>query len=476
LREEGFSDITVFERGLDVGGVWRDNTYPGCACDVQSHLYCFSFAPNPGWSRVYSPQPEIQAYLRGCAERFGVIPHIRFGVEMRGAVWDSAGRRWRLETAGGPFYADALVMAIGGLSEPELPKLPGIENFSGPKFHSARWDHTFDLRGKRVAVVGTGASAIQIVPAIAPDVAHLSIFQRTAPWIIPRLDKPIPEATRAKLARSPWARWWARTALFVQRELMWLSLQVALFRRLTTYLVLRNLEKIVPDPQLRSKITPNYAFGCKRVLVSDDYLPALMRDNVELVTDSIAAVRARSIVTGDGREHAVDAIVYGTGFNVAEPAFAVAVRGRDGRTLAEVWGSSPRAHAGITVAGFPNLFLMSGPNSGLGHSSVILMIESQIEHLVSALDFMRRNGVAAIEPRPSAQAAFVADVDRKMQRSVWTTGGCKSWYLDRGGRNFALWPGLTFTFRWRARFRPREYVMEVPAHGELPRSVPVPTS
>ena len=461
LRQTGHRSFVVLERAAQVGGVWRDNTYPGCACDVQSHLYSFSFAPNPGWTRRYSPQGEIQEYLRGCVERFGIGGHLRFGEELQGAAWDDAAQRWRLKTRKGELTADLLVSAAGALSEPSMPPLPGLDRFEGHAFHSARWDHGAELAGKRVAVVGTGASAIQFVPHIQPLVKTLHVFQRTPPWVVPRLDGAIGPGARRLLRRSRLARAALRLQLFASRELFALPFLRPALAHLVRLLALRFLAQSVRDPALRAKLTPRYEFGCKRVLLSDDYFPALAQSNVEVVTEEISEVRARSIVTSDGIERPVDAIVFGTGFEVRDLPIARRVRGRDGRTLEQAWAQSPRAHVGTTVAGFPNLFILQGPNTGLGHTSVILMIESQIEHLLSALLHMRAHGLAAVEPRPEAQAEFVRRVDQKMKGTVWLAGGCRSWYLDRTGRNFTLWPGFTFSFRRRVqKFRPDEYLCE----------------
>jgi len=459
LCQQGAEDFVVFERAGDVGGTWRDNTYPGCACDVQSHLYSFSFAPNPDWTRSYSPQAEIWEYLRRCARDFRVLPHIRFRHEVLDAAWDDAARLWRIETSQGPYTSRVLVMASGALSEPSVPRLPGIESFKGKTFHSARWDHAYDLDGRRVAVVGTGASAIQFVPQIQPRVERLHVFQRTPPWIMPRRDRDLAERERRLFRRFPRAQRAARAAIYLLRELLVFGFRSVRLARQVERIALRHLERSVPDPALRARLTPRYRIGCKRILVSDDYLPALTRPNVELVTDRITEVREHSVVTEDGAEREVEAIIFGTGFAVTEHPIARRVRGRAGRTLAAVWAGSPRAHLGTTVAGFPNLFILMGPNTGTGHTSVLYMMEAQIEHFLSALGHMRRRGAAAIEPRPEAQAAYLAEVERRMAGTVWTAGGCASWYLDRTGRNSALWPDFTWSFRRRvASLKPEEYL------------------
>ncbi|HEU4884474.1 MAG TPA: NAD(P)/FAD-dependent oxidoreductase [Longimicrobium sp.] len=461
LKQRGMDDFVVLERAGDVGGTWRDNTYPGCACDVQSHLYSFSFAPNPDWSRSFSPQPEIQSYLQRCAREYGILPHIRFHHEVTDARWDEDAQRWCIQTSRGPLTAQVLVMAAGALSDPVIPSLPGLDGFEGRAFHSARWDHAYDLRGKRVAVIGTGASAIQFIPEIQPLVAQLHVFQRTPPWILPRHQRELRPGERRLFRGVPAAQRAARGAIYVAREAMVLAFRHPRAMRAAQRVALRHLRKSVPDPALRAKLTPDWTMGCKRVLISNDYLPALAQPNVEVVTDGIAEVRARSIVTADGAERPVDAIIFGTGFQPTDPPLARHTHGRGGRTLAQVWAGSPRAHVGTTVAGFPNLFMLMGPNTGLGHSSVIYMIEAQIEHLLGALDHMRAHGIAAVEPRVEAQEAFIAGLDRRMTGTVWTSGGCRSWYLDATGRNSTLWPDFTWRFRRRvARFEPSEYAME----------------
>jgi cation diffusion facilitator CzcD-associated flavoprotein CzcO len=461
LMREGIDDFVLLERADEVGGTWRDNTYPGCECDVQSHLYSFSFAPNPAWSRSFSPQPEIQAYLRRCAREFGVLPHVRFGHEVLGATWEADARRWRIETSQGSLTARVLVMASGALSDPLIPDLPGLNTFHGPAFHSSRWDHGFDPRGKRVAVIGTGASAIQFVPHLQQQVETLYLFQRTPPWILPRQQHQVGPRTHRLYRRFPALQRAARASIYLAREAA-----VVLFRRpgamrLAEHAARRHLRRSIADPALRRKLTPDWRMGCKRILLSNDYFPAVAQPNVEVVTERIARVRPRSIVTADGVEREVDAIVFGTGFKPTDPPLAPHIRGRGGRSLAEAWAGSPRAHLGTTVAGFPNLFLLMGPNTGLGHTSVIYMIEAQVEHLVAALRHLELRGAAALEPRAQAQEAFVAAIDRRMEGTVWTSRGCRSWYLDRTGRNSALWPDFTWRFRRRvARLDPAEYVLD----------------
>lgn len=459
LKMKGIDDLVVFERASDVGGVWRENVYPGCACDVQSHLYSLSFAQNPKWTRSYSPQPEILAYLRDCADRFDVRRHVRFNHDVEDATWDDARQRWVIRTSQGSYTAEVFITAVGGLSAPAIPNLPGLQTFRGKVMHSAQWDSAYDLTGKRVAVVGTGASAIQLVPAIQPKVAKLHLLQRTPAWIMPRNDRGISGAVQRLYGSMPGAQRMVRGGIYALRELLAIAFVHPRILKTAQKIALKHLEKQVPDPELRRKLTPGYTMGCKRILVSDDYLPAVAQPNVELIAHGAREVREHAIVAADGTEREVDAIIFGTGFHVTDMPIGEKVRGRDGQTLAQVWRGSPKAHLGTTVAGFPNLFMLQGPNTGLGHTSVITMIESQMEHVLKALAYMEKKNLAALEPTEEAQQAFVAEVDQKMTGTVWMQGGCASWYVDATGRNSTLWPGFTFTFKRRVeRFNPREYV------------------
>src|SRR5215208_6734219 len=458
LREAGMDDFVVLERGDAVGGTWWFNTYPGCGCDVPSHLYSYSFAPNPDWTRTYSRQGELEAYLQRVARDFDLGRSVRLGTTVTGAEWDEAEQRWRVETDRGDLRARVLVSAAGALSDPKTPEIEGLERFQGHTFHSAQWDHDYAVEGKRVAVIGTGASAIQFVPAIAPAVAQMHVFQRTAPWIMPHTDRPIPPHERALYRRFPLLQRLLRGGIYSARELLVLGfVKEPRLMKLVERLARKHMDRQISDPELRRKVEPGYTIGCKRILPSNQWYPALGRDNVELVTDGVAEVRERSIVTGAGEEIEVDAIIFGTGFNVTDMPVAKYVRGRGGRTLDEHWEGSPRAHFGTTVPGFPNLFMLLGPNTGLGHSSMVYMIESQVAYVMDALKAMRRRGAATAEVKAEAVRDFVEDLDEKMQDTVWNTG-CSSWYLDDTGRNATLWPDWTFAFRRRtARFDESEY-------------------
>ncbi|MCW2714455.1 MAG: FAD-dependent pyridine nucleotide-disulfide oxidoreductase [Frankiales bacterium] len=477
LRREGIEDFVVLERSDSVGGTWRDNTYPGCACDVPSHLYSFSFAPNPEWSHVFSRQPEIRAYLERVTDDFGVRPHLHVDTELVSGAWDDTALLWRLETNRGALTADVVVSGCGGLVEPHLPEVPGVESFQGPAFHSARWDHDVDLRGKRVAVIGTGASAIQFVPEIQKTVGSLIVFQRTPPWIVPRHDREITDRERSLFRRVPAAQAAARNGIYWLRELNLLSFtRGGPLRKAATKEAVKNLEGAISDPVLRAKLTPDYEIGCKRVLLSNDYYPALAQPNVEVVTTGVTEVRARSVVDGDGVEHEVDVIVYGTGFRVMDIPVAHHLTGREGRTLAQEWADSgTEAHRGTAVAGFPNLFLLLGPNTALGHSSVVFMIEAQIHYVMEALKTAQASGARAVEVRRKAQDLYNRALQRQLDSTVWNRGGCRAWYRDGDGKNFTLWPTHTFTFRKQtARFDAEAYELRVPAGGPAQAAEQVP--
>jgi cation diffusion facilitator CzcD-associated flavoprotein CzcO len=382
-------------------------------------------------------------------DRFGLAPYLRLGHEVTAATWD--GTRWVIDTAGGQWSADVLVVAAGPFNDPALPDLAGLATFGGTVFHSARWDHSYDLTGRRVAVVGTGASAIQFVPEIVDRVDRLHLFQRTPPWILPHLDEPISARHRRMFRAAPATQRLARTAVYLTMETFGTGFLRPPVMRLAQSVARRHLHRSVPDPELRAKLTPAYTMGCKRILQSNAYYPALQRDHVEVVTDPIAEVRPDGIATADGTLREVDAIVFGTGFHVADMRIGQVIRGRDGLNLERVWQGSPQAYLGMTVAGFPNMFLVLGPNTGLGHTSVLLMMECQLRYVVDALKHMRRHGIATVEPRAAAQRAFVSTVDKRMRNTVWLRGGCRSWYLDRTGRNSTIWPGYTWAYRLRTR-------------------------
>ncbi|MGW1199230.1 flavin-containing monooxygenase [Streptomyces sp. NPDC002536] len=449
LRREGVTDFVVLERAGAVGGTWRDNTYPGCACDVPSHLYSFSFAPNPEWPRNFSGQEHIRAYLERVTDVFGLRSHIRFDSEVRAMRWDAERLLWEIDAGGGALTADVVVSATGPLADPKVPDVPGLDGFPGKVFHSSRWDHSYDLRGKRVAVIGTGASAIQLVPGIQPDVRRLTLFQRTPPWVLPRADRRITAAERWLHTRVPATRALRRGMLWGIREA-----QVNLFTKYPDQLgwieglAKSHMARAIEDPALRTLLTPDYRIGCKRILLSNDYYPALAQPNVDLVPSGLAAVRGSTLVAADGTEAEADAVVFGTGFRVTDLPIAERVTGVAGTTLAEEWKDGMAALRGTSAAGFPNFLTIIGPNTGLGNSSMILIIEAQLNYLA---DFLRQldvlGGRAALDARPSAVRAWNRRLQQRLQRTVWNSGGCDSWYLDAEGRNTVVWPGSTGEFR-----------------------------
>jgi cation diffusion facilitator CzcD-associated flavoprotein CzcO len=458
LLKAGRTDFVVLERADEVGGTWRENTYPGCQCDVPSHLYSFSFAPNPDWSSTYSHQAEIWEYLRRVVDEHGIRPYIRFGCAASGMHWDDDARRWRIETSQGLLSARVMVAGTGPLVEPRLPDIPGVESFEGTTFHSAQWNHDHALNGERVAVVGTGASAVQFIPDIQPAVGSLAVFQRTPPWVLPHTDRHITGFEHRLFRLMPGLQRAVRRAVYWSREAVVLG---TVFNPKLLGLLegaaRRHLKHQVPDAELRRRLRPRYRIGCKRILMSNDYYPALQQDNVEVVTDAISEIRPHSIVTADGVEREVDTIIFGTGFHVTDPTGPNYIRGREGKSLAEVWQGSPQAHLGITVSGFPNLFLMLGPNTGLGHTSVVLMAEAQSRYVIAALKKMDEQEAATVDVRAEAQAEFVEDIKQRSVGTVWFTG-CKSWYIDSTGRNSTAWPGFTFTyFRRTASFDSASY-------------------
>jgi cation diffusion facilitator CzcD-associated flavoprotein CzcO len=460
LKQEGVHDFVILERADDIGGTWRDNTYPGCACDVPSHLYSFSFEPNPRWSRTFSPQREIWDYLRRCSKKYGIGPHVRYRQTVTEAAWDDEAQLWRIETDQGSLTADFFISGVGALSDPKLPDIPGIESFEGRMFHSAKWDHGYDLNGKRVAVIGTGASSIQFVPKIQPEVGQMHVFQRTAPWIVPQRDRRLSRLEKRLYKLFPPTQLAMRAVIYWLRELFVLGFMHPREGGVNEKLARRHLETQVKDRELREKLTPHYRMGCKRVLISDDYYPALQQPNVELVTDGIAEIKPHSIVTADGAEREIDALILGTGFYVTDMAVADYVRGRDGRTMAEVWQGSPQAYLGTTVSGFPNLFFLVGPNTGLGHNSIVFMIESQLNYLMDCLAHMSSRGAEVFEVREEVQDAFNERIQRRLRGTVWNTGGCASWYLDQNGKNTTIWPGFTWPFREETRhFEPADYTL-----------------
>ncbi|MFX0575683.1 flavin-containing monooxygenase [Nocardia nepalensis] len=449
LSQRGRNDYLVLERGSDVGGTWRDNTYPGAACDVPSHLYSYSFALNPNWSRSFSKQGEIQQYIQGVARKYNVLDKHLFNCDVTAARWNNATNLWHVETSRGSFTADTVVSAVGALCEPALPDIKGINGFEGEIFHSARWNHDADLKGKRVAIIGTGASAIQIVPSIAADVTHLDVYQRTAPWLLPRMDRPYTLPERLAFRHIPGFQRLSRAAIYAARETQVVGLaKVPALMQAFELIARAKLQFEIRDPELRKKVTPDFRIGCKRMLISNNYYPALSRPNVDVVTDGIAEVRANSIVTKDGTEREIDALIVATGFHVTDSPTYDTISGKDGRTMSEVFDEiGQQGYKGSAIANFPNMFFLLGPNVGLGHTSMVYMIESQINYIADALATVDRLGLRTVEVKREVQDSYNKELQGKLVKSVWSTGGCASWYLDKHGNNTTLWPDFTFEFR-----------------------------
>jgi cation diffusion facilitator CzcD-associated flavoprotein CzcO len=458
LKQAGIDDFELLERAEDIGGTWRDNSYPGCAVDVQSHLYSYSFAPNPDWTKVYAAQEEIWAYIKRVAEEHGVPPHVRLGCTVTGGAWDEDAQRWHLHTTTGDVDAQYVVSGMGPLSNPVPPDIPGLESFEGHVFHSARWDHEHDLTGRRVAVIGTGASAAQFIPEIQPRVEHLTVFQRTPPWTFLRMNRRITALEQALYRRFPLLQRLVRARQYVYRESMAVGLQrpdrVAGMEAISRL----RMRVQVRDPELRRKLTPDYRMGCKRILVTDDFHPALTKPNVDVVTDGIREIRPRGIVTRDGREHPADTLILGTGFEimpVADP-----LTGRDGVPLAERWKPRREAYLGTTVSGYPNYFMLVGPNTATGHTSVLLYAEAQIEYILRCITHVELAGAQSLDVRPEVQRAFNDELRERLSRTVWVAGGCASWYLDADHSSSVLWPGYTWQFRKALRgFAHADYAM-----------------
>ncbi len=457
LRRAGIDEVVVLERADELGGTWRDNTYPGCACDVPSALYSFSFAPNPDWGRLYARQPEIRAYALEVARRHRVLDRIQTGADVLEARWDEDAQRWRVRTTAGDWSAQALISATGPWSEPVLPDVPGLDDFAGTVFHSSRWDHDHDLAGERVAVIGNGASAVQFVPQIRKQAEHVTVYQRTAQWVLPKPDRGITGAERTLFRRLPLAQRALREALYYGFELGGVAERHPRLLAGLQAVAHRHLRRNVRDPELLRSLTPDHTLGCKRILLSNDWYPALTQPNVELVPHAVTEVRPGGIVAADGVERPADTLILGTGFTITELPIAARVHGRDGRTLDEVWQGSPTGYLGTVVAGFPNLFMVLGPNVGNGHTSATVLIELQVAFAIDMLRALEREDATSADVRPHVQEAFNEEVQRRLQGTVWNAGGCRSYYLDRNGRNSTIFPGSTLELRRRMRFAAQDY-------------------
>jgi cation diffusion facilitator CzcD-associated flavoprotein CzcO len=460
LKQAGIGSIKILEQRDTIGGTWRDNTYPGAECDVQSHLYSFSFEPNPNWKKMFGEQSEILAYMNFCVDKYDLRHLIEFNTSVKGIYFQEESGIWEVHTESGQiFLAHTVVSGNGGLSRPSLPDIKGLDSFKGKIFHSAKWDHSYDLNGKEVAVIGTGASAIQIVPAIAPIVKKLNLFQRTPPWIISKSDREISDQERLLYSILPITQQLYREYIYwiLEIRILGLVLNPDLMKAFEQA-AREYLKKSIKNPILQEKLTPNYLFGCKRILLSNNYYPALERKNVELITSGIEEVREKSILTKEGKEIFVDTIIAATGFHGAKTGAPFEIIGIKNQSLNETWKlNGAKAYLGITVSGFPNLFLMTGPNSGLAHSSMIYIIESQAQYITQCIKSIKSNNLKYIEVKQEVQDTYNSELQMRLQKSVWADS-CNSWYVDKSGRNTSLWPGFTLEFKTRTfAFNPTEY-------------------
>jgi cation diffusion facilitator CzcD-associated flavoprotein CzcO len=455
LKKAGIDSFTIFEKSHAVGGTWNDNTYPGASCDVPSHLYSFSFEPNPDWSRAFSPQPEIQRYLLGCAEKYGILPHIRFGTEVASATFDESSSKWRIRTtAGEEILADAIVSGMGQLNRPHLPDIPGLADFEGTSFHSARWNHDCDFTGKEVAVIGNGASAIQFIPEIAKTAAKVAIYQRSANWIIPRNDRAFASAERERFRRNPWLVRALRSFIWFMLEIRFFAfIRESWFSKRMTKIATDYLHEVIQDAALRAKLTPDYAIGCKRILISDDYYQALVRPNVEVVTEPIARIERDGVATADGRRRRADVLIHATGFETTTFLAPLVIEGRRGQKLDHLWRDGAEGYLGICVPGFPNFFMLYGPNTNLGHNSIIFMIECQVNYVVRCLQELARRSARFMDVRSDVTERFNVDLQRKLAKTAWVAG-CASWYKTDSGKVVNNWSGFTTDYWLRTR-RPR---------------------
>lgn len=469
LREAGIEDLVIVERAGKVGGTWRDATYPGAACDIPSLLYSFSFAKNPGWSRAYSPSAEICAHIEELAERFDLVKDITFNTEVVKLVFNRAEAHWEVSTRGPSgrikkLYARSVVAASGPLSDASFPEIRGIEEYAGTKILSARWDHDFDFAGKSVAVIGTGASAVQIIPELVRTAGSVKVFQRTPGWVLPRLDAQTPAAVRALFARVPAAQEAARTALFLGHEaaatgLVWDTPVTSLIEKLGRL----HLRLTVKDPWLRRQLTPDFRAGCKRMLMSSDYYPALQAENCKLITWPIATLTPEGLRTSDGLEHHVDAIVFATGYDVHLEGPPYPVLGLDGRSLQEEWSGRPQAYKSSTAHGYPNLFFMTGPNSGPGHNSLLVYVQGQIAYAVAGIRAILEQDLRWIDVKQDVQDAYNETLQKRLKSTTWMSG-CSSWYLTADGFNASMYPGFATQYlRQMQDFRLRDY--EVSSHA-----------
>ncbi len=446
LLENGISNFVVLEKAGEIGGVWRENTYPGCACDIPASLYSYSFAANPHWSKLFAGQAEIKDYLKATAERYRVMPHVRLNHELIKAHWDNDGKQWLLETNAGHYSANFAIAACGPMHEPIIPDIRGISKFNGKIFHSAQWDHNYDLSNKRVAVIGTGASAIQFVPKIQSQVKSLSLFQRTPHWVLPKLDLAMPRWLQTVFKTVPLPQKILRAILYANFEVLNSGFRYPRIMKHFQRLAQHNIHSAIKDPELRKKVTPDYIIGCKRILQSNDWYPAINKPNVEVIHSAVCEIDGNKVIAADGTSCEVDAIILGTGFEITAPPIAKRIYGRSGIAIADIWHGSPIGYKGTMVDDCPNAFLMFGPNLAI-NSSAFVIIEAQLNYIMDALNKVRRNNITTIDIDPSIMAVFNNKVQHALQNTVWNSGGCSSYFIDRNGRNSTAWPWSTFHMR-----------------------------
>lgn len=448
LKKAGIESFTILEKGASVGGTWRDNTYPGAACDVQSHLYSFSFEPKSDWTRKFGLQPEIRSYMESCAVKYRLHEHIRFNTEVKSAAFDKASGTWTIQTrSGDTLCAHALISATGQLNQPAYPNIPGMDKFKGEVFHSARWDHDYDLSGKSVAVVGTGASAIQFVPQIVAKVKQLKLFQRSGAWVIPKPDRPFTGFEQWLFESFPFLDRFYRSYIYWKNEVR--AIGFTKFGWVLEAWAWQSrwfMRRHVKDPAKRKKLLPDYKIGCKRLLISNDWFPAVNQDHVDIITDGIEQMTENGVITADGTEHKVDAIIYGTGFKATDILAPIHITGLNGLELNDAWKDGAEAYKGTCVSGFPNLFILYGPNTNLAHSSIIFMLESQFRYVMQCLRMLLDPGLHYMNVKASRQKELGDTMQERLQSSVWVAG-CDSWYMNEAGRITNNWPGFTFSFR-----------------------------
>lgn len=467
LKEAGFTDLVVLEKANEIGGVWRANTYPGCACDVPSALYSYSFAPNPKWSRVFAQQQEIKEYIQDVAKKFDVEKYVRFGYEMLESAWDPQAKHWVIKTNHGPIYAQFVIMAGGPMHEPVLPKIEGIKTFKGVSFHSAEWNHSFDLTGKKVAVIGAGASAIQFVPEIQPKVEKLVLFQRTPQWVLPKMDQSLPKLTHTLFKLIPMTQRLTRYGVYGIFESLNSSMHHPKLIEQIEKLAKWNIKLGVKDPVLREQLVPNFTIGCKRILQSNQWYPALAQPNVNVLPCGVKEIVGNTLIASDGTKHEVDAIIFGTGFEVSNPPIAKKIRNKNGKTMDEVWQGSAKGYLGTVVESCPNAFVMFGPNIAVS-SSALIIIEAQLAYIIDTLKKVRKDEITSIEIRKEVLDRYNEEVQAALKNTVWSTGGCSSYFIDQNGRNSTLWPWTTFEMRSRlAKCNLEDYIVSFKSNSQF---------